>query len=176
LQGSVESNKNPIRLISIGLKFSFSLRNQTELESRLIDSLSEFIRKLNSEVSSLVIVEGPRDARALRSSGFTGNIFMLCHHQNLRRLVEKGKNYRKFILLLDGDREGRQLAQRTEKALEGKVRIDMFYARALLPASGGRIRHVEELSICAPELRRQSHSTQEFTTSTSSSIENGLPM
>jgi 5S rRNA maturation endonuclease (ribonuclease M5) len=113
--------------------------------SSLIDSLSAFISKLNSEVNPLVVVEGPRDAQALRTSGFKGEIFMLCHNQNLRKLEDYVSGYNKIIVLVDNDNEGKKLAEKTSRALEGKAKIDLFYRRRLLAASKGRIRHIEEL-------------------------------
>jgi 5S rRNA maturation endonuclease (ribonuclease M5) len=122
------------------------------LKASLIDSLSDFIYKLNHEIDSLVVVEGPRDARALRSSGFLGDIFMLCHRQNAQKLEERAASYRKIILLLDNDSEGKKLAKKTDKLLAGKAKIDSSYRRRLLPASKGRIRHVEELQSFAERI------------------------
>jgi len=123
-------------------------------ESSLIESLSEFMRKLNDEESALVVVEGLRDAKALREAGYDGELFMLCHKNNVLTLEETASQFRKIILLLDNDREGKKLSERTKKILGGRVRIDTFYQRALLPASKGKIRHVEELAPYAQRLSR----------------------
>jgi 5S rRNA maturation endonuclease (ribonuclease M5) len=123
-------------------------------ESSLIESLSEFMRKLNDEESALVVVEGLRDAKALQDAGYAGELFMLCHKNNVLSLEETASRFRKIILLLDNDREGQKLSARTKKILGGKVRIDTFYQRELLPASKGRIRHVEELAPYAQRLSR----------------------
>jgi len=123
-------------------------------ESSLIESLSEFMRKLNDEVSALVVVEGLRDAKALRDAGYDGELFMLCHKNNILSLEETASRFQKIILLLDNDREGQKLSARTKKILGGKVRIDTFYQRELLPASKGKIRHVEELAPYALRLSR----------------------
>jgi 5S rRNA maturation endonuclease (ribonuclease M5) len=123
-------------------------------ESSLIESLSEFMRKLNDEEKALVVVEGMRDAKALREAGYDGELFMLCHKNNVLTLEETAASFRKIILLLDNDREGRKLSDRTKKILGGRVRIDTFYQRELLPASKGKIRHVEELAPYAQRLSR----------------------
>jgi len=123
-------------------------------ESSLIESLSEFMRKLNDEERALVVVEGLRDAKALREAGYDGELFMLCHKNNVLSLEETAASFRKIILLLDNDREGRKLSDRTKKILGGRVRIDTFYQRELLPASKGKIRHVEELAPYAQRLSR----------------------
>jgi len=123
-------------------------------ESSLIESLSEFMRKLNDEERALVVVEGLRDAKALREAGYVGKLFMLCHKNNVLSLEETAASFRKIILLLDNDREGRKLSDRTKRILGGRVRIDTFYQRELLPASKGKIRHVEELAPYAQRLSR----------------------
>lgn len=121
-------------------------------ESALIESLSSFIRKLNDEEHALVVVEGLRDARALRDSGFVGELFMLCHKSSLVKLEEVAKNFKKIILLLDNDAEGKKLSSRTQRILRGRIKMDTFYQRQLLPAGKGRIRHVEELAPFARKL------------------------
>jgi 5S rRNA maturation endonuclease (ribonuclease M5) len=123
-------------------------------ESSLIESLSDFMRKLNDEESALVVVEGVRDARALREAGYDGELFMLCHKNSVLTLEETAVRFKKIILLLDNDREGKKLSERTKKILRGRVRIDTFYQRELLPASKGKIRHVEELAPYAQRLSR----------------------
>ncbi len=121
-------------------------------ESSLIESLSHFIRKLNHEEGALVVVEGIRDAKALRDSGFDGEIFMLCHKQNVSKLENEATKYTKTILLLDNDNEGKKLLARTQKILRGRVRLDLYYQRELLPASKGKIRHIEEFAGFAEKL------------------------
>jgi 5S rRNA maturation endonuclease (ribonuclease M5) len=123
-------------------------------ESHLIESLSTFMKKLNEEDDALVVVEGLRDARALRDSGFVGDLFMLCHKQSVAKLEDKATRYRKTILLLDNDEEGKRLVERTSRILQGRVSLDLYYQRELLPASKGRIRHVEEFSTYADKLAR----------------------
>ncbi|MDA4131002.1 MAG: toprim domain-containing protein [Thaumarchaeota archaeon] len=123
-------------------------------ESALIESLQSFIKKLNDEEHALVVVEGVRDAKALRESGFDGELFMLCHKNNVLKLEETASRFKKTILLLDNDAEGRKLSERTRKILNGRVRIDTFYQRELLPASRGKIRHVEGLAPYAERLAR----------------------
>ena len=79
---------------------------------------------------------------------------MLCHNSNYAKLESKASNYRKTILLLDNDSEGKALSKRVQKTLSGRVRTDLHYQRKLLPASKGRIRHVEELSTYADQVAR----------------------
>ena len=123
-------------------------------DSDLIESLLGFLKKLNDEDDALVVVEGLRDARALRDSGFSGNLFMLCHNSSIAKLEEQAAKFKKTILLLDNDREGRRLGRKAQDILRGKVSIDMYYQRELLPASKGKIRHIEELSTYSDRLSR----------------------
>ncbi len=120
----------------------------------LIESLSDFMRKLNEEEDALVVVEGVRDAKALRDSGFAGSIFMLCHNTNVTKLEGTASKFKKTILLLDNDSEGRKLLARTQRILRGRVNLDTYYQRELLPASKGKIRHIEELATYADKLSR----------------------
>lgn len=72
---------------------------------------------------------------------------MLCHnHQSFAKLEDMASRFKKVILLLDNDSEGKKLVQRATRVLRGRARVDLFYQRALLPASRGKIRHVEELA------------------------------
>jgi len=121
-------------------------------EAVLIESLSGFVRKLNDEEDALIVVEGVRDAEALRNSGFSGELFMLCHQANVLKLEQAASRFKKTILLLDNDNEGRKLLRRTQRLLSGRVTIDLFYQMALLPASKGKIRHIEELAPYAERL------------------------
>ncbi len=121
-------------------------------EASLIESLSQFIRKLNHEEDALVVVEGLRDAKALRDSGFDGEIFMLCHKQNISRLENAASRHKKTILLLDNDTAGKKLSARTQRVLRGRVKLDMYYQKELLPASRGKIRHIEEFAGYAEKL------------------------
>ena len=121
-------------------------------DDAMIKSLSSFVRKLNDEEDALVVVEGVRDAKALRASGFSGELFMLCHNSSISKLEGVVSKFKKAILLLDNDSEGRKLVERTRRLLSGRVRIDLFYQRSLLPASRGKIRHIEEFSQYADRL------------------------
>ena len=115
----------------------------------IAESLAIYVKKLNDENSNgaLVVVEGLRDYRSLRSLGFLGNIFMFCNKNNLLRLVEESKKYRKVILLFDLDREGRSLTNRTITMLEAiRIPVDLFFRRELISTTRGKVRHVEELS------------------------------
>ncbi len=121
-------------------------------ESDIVESLSSFVKKLNQEEDALVVVEGLRDAKALRDSGFSGELYLLCHNSKLAKLESRCIEFRKIIFLLDNDQEGRRLLQRVKRVLNGRVSMDLFYQKEMLPASKGKIRHVEEFSALADRL------------------------
>ena len=123
------------------------LKTKTQ-DYEVIDSLDLFIKKLNDEVKNgaLVVVEGQRDAEALQSIGFQGELFLLCHNEGLVKLTSEAENHKKVILLLDLDSKGRSLTKKAALLLqEKKSVIDLFFRRELLSATKGRIRHIEEL-------------------------------
>ena len=122
---------------------------QTEVLNRKIsEALVLYIKKLNNESKngSLVVVEGKRDVRALRSMGFIGKILMLCHNNNFDRFISEAGKYHKIILLLDLDREGRSLTKKAAILLEGKKHvIDLYFRRNLSSITCGRVKQIEEL-------------------------------
>jgi 5S rRNA maturation endonuclease (ribonuclease M5) len=123
---------------------------QTEVLNRKIsEALVLYIKKLNNESKngSLVVVEGKRDVRALRSMGFIGKILMLCHNNNFDRFISEAGKYHKIILLLDLDSEGRSLTKKAAILLEGKKHvIDLYFRRNLSSITCGRVKQIEELS------------------------------
>ena len=123
---------------------------QTEVLNRKIsEALVLYIKKLNDESKngSLVVVEGKRDVRALRSMGFIGKILMLCHNNNFDRFISEVGKYHKIILLLDLDRKGRSLTKKAAILLEGKKHvIDLYFRRNLSSITCGRVKQIEELS------------------------------
>ena len=116
-------------------------------EQEVIYSLVLFIKKLNDESSNgaLVVVEGIRDVNALNSLGYIGPIYMLCQ-KDLLHLISETKKYKKTILLLDLDREGKRLTKKVILMLhENKLVVDLFFRRELTPITKGRVKHIEEL-------------------------------
>ncbi|MCL4437415.1 MAG: hypothetical protein M1387_12000, partial [Thaumarchaeota archaeon] len=62
-------------------------------------------------------------------------------------LLSEAAKYRKAILLLDLDREGRSLTKKAAVMLgDNKSAIDLFFRRELSSVTRGRVRHIEELS------------------------------
>lgn len=122
---------------------------EAKWDQDIIQALMLFVRKLNDECKNgaLVVVEGQRDARALRSIGFRGDLFLLCHNKGLVELASEAERYKKTILLPDLDKKGRALTKKAAIILqERSVKIDLFFRRELAKATKGKIRHIEELN------------------------------
>ncbi len=124
-----------------------TLKNSLDLD--ISESLVLYVKRLNDESrnGALVVVEGLRDLRALRAVGFDGDVLMFCHNGGKRLLVNEAAKYRKSILLLDLDREGRSLTKKAAVMLgDNKSAIDLFFRRELSSVTRGRVSHIEELS------------------------------
>jgi 5S rRNA maturation endonuclease (ribonuclease M5) len=111
------------------------------------DFLVGFIRHLNQVAADgwAVLVEGKRDAAALRSLGYTG---VLTTVSSVSRLgTEAFAPARKVVILTDLDREGRVLAARYIKLLSHEgFRTSLAERGRLRVASRGAFRHIENLS------------------------------
>jgi len=111
------------------------------------DFLRGFVADLNvlSEEGWLLLVEGQRDARALRKLGFVGNMVTISSVGRKGTSAFGGAT--KVVILTDLDREGAVLASRYLKRLahEG-FRTSMRERLRLKIASRGVFLHVENLS------------------------------
>jgi 5S rRNA maturation endonuclease (ribonuclease M5) len=108
--------------------------------------LLDFVRDLNHlyEGGWTVLVEGPRDVRALRRLGYRGTV------ATVAAVGRKGPSAfgetRKVVILTDLDHEGALLASRYVRVLahEG-IRASLGERRRLKAASRGVFLHVENL-------------------------------
>lgn len=111
------------------------------------DFLAGFVVDLNvlSEAGWTVLVEGKRDANALRKLGFVGKVVTISSAG--RYGVSAFGGAMKVIILTDLDREGAVLTSRFLKRLSHDgLRISMRERRRLKIASRGVFLHVENLS------------------------------
>lgn len=118
------------------------------VDHETVEAVARLIRKLNDEAmnGALIVVEGGRDAAALRSLGLKGELATLSYHQSFVKLVEHSKAFRRVVLLLDLDEKGRKLTKRLALLLQDKkIVIDLFFRRELASATKGGVRQVEEL-------------------------------
>lgn len=89
----------------------------TQRAERLREVL-EFLYEANKLVP--VIVEGRRDAHALRKLGLVGEIITLHRGKGIYEFCQHiDSNHRKAILLLDWDKEGEMLFRRLGRNLSG---------------------------------------------------------
>jgi 5S rRNA maturation endonuclease (ribonuclease M5) len=104
-----------------------------------------------SEDGWSVLVEGPRDARAVRKLGFSGNVVTIASLVKSGNSVFEGR--RRVVILTDLDREGAVLAARYIKRLtHDGIRTSLKERMRLKNASHGVFLHVENLSRFAPDL------------------------
>ncbi|MGI0018405.1 MAG: toprim domain-containing protein [Nitrosotalea sp.] len=110
-------------------------------------NLRDFVKSLNSEHHSIIVVEGKRDEQALQKLGFTGKICQFHSFKGLIKFADSMPKYKNLILLLDSDRKGRYLTKRIISQLQHRVSIDLSYRKQLTIITKGRIRNVEDLSM-----------------------------
>ncbi len=99
----------------------------------LFDEFSNIFEKLaqESRLGVPIIVEGKRDAEALRKLGVRGEIVLIKSIRGLRRSFEE-RSIRRVILLPDLDEEGERLLKLVKQSLEGVVKeIDVSYWKKL---------------------------------------------
>lgn len=124
-----------------------TLVNPIELK-RFEEFLTDFVRELNgvSDEKGVVLVEGKRDAIALRNIGYRGEMVSIASlkQRERRGLLESASI---VVILTDLDREGRQLAARFVKLLiHDGIKSSLEYRKRLLIASRGTFLHIENLS------------------------------
>ena len=107
----------------------------------------DFVRNLNqlSEDGWSLLIEGPRDERALRKLGFKGSLATIS--SLTRNGTEVFGTSRKIVILTDLDREGTVLASKHLKRLNHDgLRTSLAERRRLKGASRGVFLHIENLS------------------------------
>ncbi len=125
---------------------------------RFEEFLTYLVRELNqlSDEKGVVLVEGKRDAIALRNIGYKGEIVSIASLKQREPLglLERANI---VVILTDLDREGRQLAARYVKLLiHNGIKSSLEYRKRLLIASRGTFLHIENL-------RRFAHLNQDLT-------------
>ena len=117
-------------------------------DNEVISSLTSFVNRLNDEAKegALVVVEGLRDASALRGLGFHGPLYLLCHNGSPLRLTTVASRFKKTILLTDLDSAGRALTKRTALLLNARKRkFDLSFRRQLNIVTKGTVNQIEDL-------------------------------
>ncbi|MDE1845361.1 MAG: topoisomerase [Thaumarchaeota archaeon] len=120
-------------------------------ESNEILQVKDFVKSLNSEHHSIIVVEGKRDEEALKKLGFTGKMCQFHSFKGLIKFADSMPKYKNLILLLDSDRKGRYLTKRIISQLQHRMTVDLSYRKQLTIVTKGKIKNVEDLSVYAFE-------------------------
>jgi 5S rRNA maturation endonuclease (ribonuclease M5) len=110
-----------------------------------ISEIKNFVSSLNSMKESVVIVEGKRDAFALRKIGFSGKILEFHKFGGMIKFVDSVARYESLIILFDGDRKGKYLTGKTIQLLQRRAKVDLNFKRKLTSITKGKIRFIEQL-------------------------------
>ncbi len=110
-----------------------------------VQDIRNFILLLNSQVDSVVIVEGKRDSAALKKLGFSGKVLELHKFGGMIKFVDSVAKYQRLIILLDGDRKGRYLTRKIVEQLQHRTKVDLSFKRKLVSITKGKIRFIEQL-------------------------------
>ena len=114
-----------------------------------INKLLEELRQISSE-GALVIVEGKRDIRSLRSLGVKGEILPVkaSGRSFIDVLAEmERRRVAEVILLMDFDRRGREWTTRLAKHLEEmRAKPNLTFWRRLLSLAGRDVKDIESLA------------------------------
>lgn len=110
-----------------------------------IHEIRNFVFQLNLMKDSVVVVEGKRDASALKKLGFSGQIIEFHKFGGIVNFADSVARYEKLIILFDRDRKGRYLTGKTIQLLQRRTKIDLSFKRKLTVITRGKIRFVEQL-------------------------------
>ena len=110
-----------------------------------IHEIRNFVFQLNLMKDSVVVVEGKRDASALKKLGFSGQIIEFHKFGGIVNFADSVARYEKLIILFDRDKKGRYLTGKIIQLLQRRTKIDLSFKRKLTVITKGKIRFVEQL-------------------------------
>jgi 5S rRNA maturation endonuclease (ribonuclease M5) len=110
-----------------------------------IHEIRNFVFQLNLMKDSVVVVEGKRDAAALKKLGFSGQIIEFHKFGGIVNFADYVARYEKLIVLFDRDKKGRYLTGKTIQLLQRRTKIDLSFKRKLTMITKGKVRFVEQL-------------------------------
>ena len=96
-----------------------------------IHEIRNFVFQLNLMRDSVVVVEGKRDASALKKLGFSGQIIEFHKFGGIVNFADSVARYEKLIILFDRDRKGRYLTGKTIQLLQRRTKIDLSFKRKI---------------------------------------------
>ena len=120
------------------------MRTDAERLEKLEKLVEELIERAESEP---IIVEGSRDARALREIGIGGHVKILNAGVGIINFCEAlSAEHDSFIILTDWDRKGGQIAHQLERGFEScDVKRDMLVRANIARLTKKEIKDVEGL-------------------------------
>lgn len=110
-----------------------------------ITELKNFIFQLNSMENSVVVVEGKRDAIALKKLGYMGKILEFHRFGGMVNFTDSVAKYKNLIILFDRDKKGRELTGKTIQLLQRRTKVDLSFKRNLQEITKGKIKFIEQL-------------------------------
>jgi 5S rRNA maturation endonuclease (ribonuclease M5) len=110
-----------------------------------IQEIKKFVFQLNSMKDSVVVVEGKRDAHALKKLGFSGQVIEFHKFGGIVNFADSVARYERLVILFDRDKKGRYLTGKTIQLLQRRTKIDLSFKRKLTAITNGKIRFVEQL-------------------------------
>jgi 5S rRNA maturation endonuclease (ribonuclease M5) len=98
--------------------------------------------------STIIVVEGERDRRALKVLGVSSGVVLYHSGRGLSQLTRAlTRPGQRIVVLTDWDREGGHLAHRlTEVLVAEGMRVDLEFRRRLARVLRGEVAHVEGLA------------------------------
>jgi len=117
-----------------------------EFSEQEISDVKNFIISLNSKANSAVIVEGKRDADALKGLGFSGKVLEFHKFGGVSKFADLASRYKHLIVLFDSDRKGKYLTGKIMEQLERRTKVDLSFKKELVTITKGKIRCIEQLS------------------------------
>lgn len=128
---------------------------------RKLEKINCVIERLKSETSTgaLLVVEGEKDARALREIGIMSNIITVkSRGKSLTEIVDEiiSAGSREIILLMDFDRHGRELTKLLAKSLEAaRIRVELSFWLSFSSLLSNDVKDVEGLATYIKTLRKK---------------------
>ncbi|MEK6943879.1 MAG: toprim domain-containing protein [Thermoproteota archaeon] len=92
------------------------------------------------------MVEGKRDADALKGLGFSGKVLEFHKFGGVSKFADLASRYKHLIVLFDSDRKGRYLTGKIMEQLERRTKVDLSFKKELVTITKGKIRCIEQLS------------------------------
>jgi 5S rRNA maturation endonuclease (ribonuclease M5) len=124
---------------------STRLKEKAEQIQQILEQLAE-----ESKSGKPVIVEGRKDEQALKSLGVTGK--MVFAKKGLKTIIDviseiEDKCPKEVILMLDFDREGRELTEKLKNHMEkAGIKANIHYWIKLSSLTGREVKDVEGLA------------------------------